>query len=216
WRAQASRYHCACSRAVVMVREGEASQPSPMRAARSMDTRALAPIQYSTGSAGRGSTPAGSMTERPREGGAPPPRRRLTMSERAREQALDDVEGLLEGGRPLLEIGAHGEELRLAVALAALEDETAARDGGERADLLGDQHGIPEREEEEATRGAVRPFRKHAAEHRHILIVRSRRGVMIAHEERVQARAGGGRRALDHPSRALARVRHGMTARQGD
>src|SRR5215470_8316731 len=102
----------------------------------------------------------------------------------AREQALDDVEGLREGGRPLLEIGAHGEELRLAIAKAALEDEAAARDGGERADLLGDQDGIPEGEEEQATRGAVRPFREHAAEHRHVLVVRSGRGVMIAYEER--------------------------------
>src|SRR5215472_17231396 len=126
WRAQASRYHCACSRAVIMVREGEASQPSPMRAARSMDTRARPdPILYGLGGA----------RHHPRvlDDEAPLGGHRL-----AREQALDDVEGLLEGGRPLLEIGTHGKELRLAIAQAALEDETAARDGGERTDLLGD------------------------------------------------------------------------------
>src|SRR6266568_8001753 len=65
--AQPSRYQPICSRAFSKVSPGEASQPSAMRAARSMAGRALAPIQYSTGWTGRRATCAFSTTKRPCE-----------------------------------------------------------------------------------------------------------------------------------------------------
>src|SRR2546427_7579536 len=100
-----------------MVRPGAASQPSPRRAVRSIAGRALAPIQYSTLSAGRGETRASRKTKRPEE---------LTVSPRSRRCTIESDSSKADGryftGR------AHRRELRLVVAEAALDDETAARD----------------------------------------------------------------------------------------
>ena len=134
----------------------------------------------------------------------------------AGEEALHEAEGLFEGRRALLDVGAHGEELRLAIAQTALEDEAAARDGGQGADLLGDEHGVPQGQEKEAARGLVVPLREQPAHHRHVLVVHARRGVMIAHEEGIEADALRGCRALDHPARAFARVRDVVAARERD
>ena len=72
----------------------------------------------------------------------------------AREQAPHGVEPLLERRRPVLQVGAHGVELLGAVTDAALEDEASLGDGRERADLLGDEHGLPERQENRHPAGA--------------------------------------------------------------
>ena len=100
------------------------------------------------------------------------------------------------------------------VAEPALEDEAPAHEGGQRADLLGDQHRIPERQQEEAARRLVAPLREQAAQHRHVLVVLARRGVVIADEERVEVGPAGRRRALDHEARARARVLHHVATRQ--
>ena len=52
-----------------------------------------------------------------------------------------------------------------------------------------------------APNGSIAPLREAAPQDRHVLVVRARRGVMIADEERIEARAARGRRALDHVSR---------------
>src|SRR5207245_7500713 len=134
----------------------------------------------------------------------------------AGEETLHEVEGLFEGRRTLLDVGAHGEELRLAIAQTALEDEAAARDGGQGADLLGDEHGVPQGQEKEAARGLVVPLREQPAHHGHVLVVNARRRVVIAHEERVEAGALRGGRALDHPARALVRILDSVAARERD
>ena len=72
----------------------------------------------------------------------------------------------------MLQVGAHRVELLRAVADTALQDEAALGDRRKRADLLGDEHGLPERQEEEASRGRVAPLGEQAAEHGHVLVVR--------------------------------------------
>ena len=113
---------------------------------------AEAPIQYSTVSAGRSATTAFSKAKR-----RPP----LTVSPRSRR--CDDPEGLLEGRGPLLDLGPHGRELRLAVAQPALDDEAPAGDGGQGAHLLGEQDGIPHGQQERGSRPAGRPTRRAGA-----------------------------------------------------
>jgi hypothetical protein len=134
----------------------------------------------------------------------------------AREQATHGVEPLLERRRPVLQVGAHGVELLGAVTDAALEDEASLGDGRERADLLGDEHGLPERQEEQTPRGGVAPLGEQPAEHRHVLVVRGARRVMVAQEQRVEAGPPRRRGPLDHHARAPPRVRCRVGARQRD
>jgi len=134
----------------------------------------------------------------------------------AGEQTPDDAERLLERRRPLLDVGAHGQELRLVVAQAGLHDEAAARDGGERADLLGDQHRVPQRKQEQAPGGLVAPLRQQTAHDRDVLVVRPRCRVVIADEERIEPGTLRGGRALDQEARGLARVANLVGAGQRD
>jgi hypothetical protein len=66
---------------------------------------------------------------------------------------------------------AHRGELHLVVTEPALEDEAASRDRGERAHLLGDEHGIPQGQEEEAARRRVAPLGEEPPEDRDVLVV---------------------------------------------
>src|SRR5262249_30026610 len=129
-------------------------------------------------------------------------------------EALDDRQRLLEGRRTVLEPRAHRRELRLVVAEAALDDEAAAGDRREGADLLGDEDRIPQRQEEQAAGGGVAPLGQQAAEDRNVLVIGRRRRVMVADEERIEARLARGVGALDHPAGAVARILHGVIARQ--
>src|SRR6059036_461634 len=99
--AQPSRYQATCSRALSNVRPGMASQPSAMRAARSMDTRA-------------GADPVLDGLRRPRRDARVfDDEASLRRHGLAGEQALHEAEGFLEGRGALFDVGAHGEELRL-------------------------------------------------------------------------------------------------------
>ena len=75
------------------------------------------------------------------------------------------------------------------------------------ADLLGEQHRVPERQQEERAGGLVTPLGEQAADDRDVLVVDARRGgVVVADEERVEPRAVRRSRPLDHPARAGPRL----------
>src|SRR5438105_8647070 len=183
---------------------GEASHASPRRAARSIAGGAVAPIQTSTGSAGLSATREESNEKMPDA---------VTVSPANRRRSADN-DSSNAGTR--LERGAHRAELRVVLAEPALEDEAPAHDRGQRADLLGDQHGIPERQQEEAPGRFVAPLREQTPEHRHVLVVLARRRVMVADEQRVEVGLPRGGRALDHDARALTRILDGVGAGERD
>src|SRR5262249_43067815 len=89
-------------------------------------------------------------------------------------------------------------------------------DGAERTYLLSHQHWIPERQQEEAACRRRAPLGQQPSEDGHVLVVRSRRCVVIAHEERVQTGATGGGRPLDHPAGAQPGGGHVVAAGQRD
>ena len=73
------------------------------------------------------------------------------------------------------------------------------RHGGQGPDLLGHQHRVPQRDEEQAANRAVGPFRQHATEHGHVLHVPSRTGgVVVAKGQGVEAGPVGGLRLAEH------------------
>src|SRR5438445_10265559 len=170
-----------------------------------MAGRALAPIQYSTFSAGRSATLASRNEKRPDE---------LTVSPRSRRWTIE--KRFLEGRGPKFEARAHRRELRLVVAEAAREDEAAACDRREGPDLLGDEHGIPEGQQEQAAGRCLTPLGEEPPEDRDVLVVRARRRVVITDEQGVETGLARGSGPLDHPARALSRILHRMTARQRD
>ena len=100
----------------------------------------------------------------------------------APQQGLDDEDALLEPGGPLAQIGSHGPELAAAAAEAGLDDERAGRHGGQRPDLLGHQHRMPQGDEKQAADRAVRPFGQEATEHRHVLHIPGRTGGVVVAE----------------------------------
>src|SRR5262249_32345672 len=101
----------------------------------------------------------------------------------AAEQALDDPERFFERGGPLLDLGAHGGELRLPVAEPALNDEAALGDGRQGAHLLRHQYGVPERQQEEAAGRLIAPLREQTPGDWNVLVVGRRRRVVVAHEK---------------------------------
>ena len=109
----------------------------------------------------------------------------------------------------------HAERVELlgAAAERALHDERPGRDRRERADLLGDEHRMPQRQQEQRAGRAGRPTRRAGGR------ASGRSG------SRAPARCGGRRRTgcraprpprprgpLDHPPRAVAHVRRRVAA----
>jgi LysR family pca operon transcriptional activator len=72
----------------------------------------------------------------------------------AKEMNFFEDEGLFV----TLEAQANWIELGPSGARCALHDESAAVDGGERADLFGDEHRVPQRQQEQAARRPVAPL----------------------------------------------------------
>ena len=127
----------------------------------------------------------------------------LTAAQRA-----DDVERGFESLRPFAQRRVEDAELLLAATDRALQDERAARDRRERADLFGDQHGMPQRQQEQRARGPLVPLREQPTEDRDVLVVGHRHVVVVADEQAVEPGVGRGPRPLDHPLRPDPRV-HG-------
>ena len=194
WAARRSRYRSICRRACSGVSAGAASQPSPRRAARSIAGGAAAPIQTSTGSAGRGATRARSKRPAP-----------VARDLFARPQPAQDRERLLEARRALLGIDAHRRELPIGGSDRALQDEAAAAEARQRAHLLGDEHRMPQRQQVERAERSIAPLGEQASHDRGVLVVGLRRRVMVADEERVEA-APARRRARDRSCAARPRA----------
>ncbi len=125
-----------------------------------------------------------------------------------RQQAPDNVERFLESRRTRPDVGAHRGEPGLAPAEPALHDEGALRDGGQCPDLLGHQHRVPQREQEQAPGRGLAPLREKPPEHRRVLIIGRGRHVLIADKQGIERRTAGCRGPLDHPARPLARILH--------
>jgi len=88
-----------------------------------------------------------------------------------RQQAPDNFKGFLESRRTRPDVGAHGGEPGLAPAEPALHDEGALSDGGQCPDLLGHQHRVPQREQEQTPGRGLAPLREQPAEHRRVLVI---------------------------------------------
>ena len=73
---------------------------------------------------------------------------------------------------------------------------------------------MPQRQQEQRTRGALVPLRKQATQDGDVLVIGNRNVVVVAHEEAVEASIGGGPRPFDHPSGADARVHRCIPAPQ--
>ena len=165
-----------------------------MRPARSSAAvEAPAPIHHSTGWWGRGLT-EGSPATTAGSTGSP--------ASSALTTATDS-----SSTRPrVLHRGAHGGELAVAAADAGLDDERRVGERRQRADVLGDEHRVPQRQQEQAPDRAVAPLGQQPAEHRRVLVVGRRHGVMVAERQRVQLRPLGGLGPLDHPAGTLAGI----------
>jgi hypothetical protein len=124
----------------------------------------------------------------------------------ARQQPSDDVERFLESRRTGPDVGAHRGEPVLAPAEAALHDEGPLRDGGQGPDLLGDQHRVPQWEQEQAPCRGRAPFCEKAAKDRGVLVVRRGGHVLIADKQGIEPGVAGRCGPLDHPARALTRI----------
>ena len=126
----------------------------------------------------------------------------------SREQPPNRVEAGLEARRTTAERHAQGPELVGTAADRGLHHEAPPGDRRQRADLLRQQHRVPERQQEERARGVVAPLREQAADNRDVLVVDARRGgVVVAHEQRVEPGAVRRSGPLDHPARARPRLR---------
>jgi hypothetical protein len=98
-----------------------------------------------------------------------------------------------------------------------LHDEGALCDGGQRPDLLGHQHRVPQREQEQAAGRGFAPLREQPSEHRRVLIIGRGRHVLIADKQGIERSTARRRGSLDHPARSLARIFHvRVIARQRD
>ena len=125
----------------------------------------------------------------------------------AGEEPAHRVETRFEARRPPAQRHAHGRELVGPAADRGLHDEAAAGDRRQGADLLGEQHRRPERQQEQRAGGPVTPLREQAADNRDVLVVDARRGrVVVADEQRGETGAVRRPRPLDHPARAGARL----------
>ena len=124
----------------------------------------------------------------------------------AGQQTPDDVESFLESRWPRPEVGAHRGEPVLAPAESALHDERAPSDGGERTDLLGHQHRVPQRQQEQAPGRRLPPFGEKPPEDRRVLIIGRGRHVLIADKQGIERGTAGRRGPFDHPARSLTRV----------
>ena len=93
-------------------------------------------------------------------------------------------------------------------AQPALHDEGTVRDGRQRPDLLGHQHRVPQRQQEQAPGRRLAPFREKPPEDRRVLIVGRGRHVLIADKQGIERGTAGRRGPLDHPARSLARIFH--------
>jgi hypothetical protein len=123
-----------------------------------------------------------------------------------RQQAPDNVEAFLESRRARPDVCAHRGEPGLAPAEPALHDEGTLSDGGQGPDLLGHQHRVPQREQEQAPGRGLAPLREQPPEHRRVLIIGRGRDVLIADKQGIERRTAGRRGSLDHPARSLARI----------
>jgi len=87
-----------------------------------------------------------------------------------------------------------------------LHDEGALSDGSQRPDLLGHQHRMPQREQEQAPGRCLAPLGEKSLEHRRVLVIGRGRHVLITDKQGIKRSAPGCRGSLDHPSRSLARI----------
>ena len=124
----------------------------------------------------------------------------------ARAETANDVERVLEAGDASVDVDVHGRELLGAAADGALHDEAPGRDGRQRADLLGDEHRVPQREQVERAGRPFVPLGQQPAEHRGVLVVGDGHAVVVADEERVEPCVACGPRPLDHPPRSGAPI----------
>jgi hypothetical protein len=130
----------------------------------------------------------------------------------APQQSLGYQDPLLEAGCPLTQVGSHGPKLAHAAAEAGLDDERSRRHGGESPDLLGQQHRMPQGDEEQTADRAVRPIREKATEHRHVLHVRGRTGgVVVTERQRIEAGPIGSPRLAEHGLCGPARLPPGSS-----
>ena len=86
-----------------------------------------------------------------------------------------------------------------------------------RSDLLGHQHRVPQREQEQAAGRGLAPLGEQPPQHRRVLIIGRGRHVLIADKQGIECRTVCRRGSLDHPARSLARICHvRVIARQRD
>ena len=124
----------------------------------------------------------------------------------AGEQTAHDVEALLEPRRCARSSVAHPAELLGPATDRGLQDEAAVGDRRQRAELLGEQHRVPQRQQEQDPARFVAPLREQPAEDRDVLVVRARAGgVVVADEQRCRARPRAPPRARSIIHRAPVR-----------
>ena len=142
--------------------------------------------------------------------------RRLGVDLLARAEPPHDVERRLEERRSRADRHAERVELLVAAADRALHDERSGRDRRERADLLGQQHRVPQRQQEQRARGPVVPLGEQAPHDRDVLVVGDGHVVVVADEQAVESGGARGPGPLDHPAGALANVHRWVRAAEGD
>jgi hypothetical protein len=89
-----------------------------------------------------------------------------------------------------------------------LHDEGALSDGGQCPDLLGHQHRVPQREQEQAAGRGFAPLREQPSKHRRVLKIGRGRHVLIADKQGIERSPARRRRSIDHPARSMARIFH--------
>jgi hypothetical protein len=72
--------------------------------------------------------------------------------------------------------------------------------------MLGDEHRVPQGEQEQGPERRVTPLGEEPAQQRGVLVVGDGRGVVIPDEQAVKTRVAGGDSALDDPAGADAHV----------
>ena len=196
----------ACARASSLCEAG-ARDPALRQSRRAVDGRRCAGADPDLDGLGR--------TQREARFGDPEPPRGTHRF--ARQEAPDNVERFLESRRTRPHVGAHRGEPVVTPAEPALHDEGALRDGRQRPDLLGHQHRVPQRQQEQAPGRRLAPFREKPPEDRRVLIIGRGRHVLIADKQGIERGTACRRGPLDHPARSLARIFHvRVIARQRD
>ncbi len=178
-------------RAVSKSMPGSASHASPRRAARSIATLADAPIHTSIGSGGNGAMRLLCRRQRPSTVttfAAPQRANRLNDSSNidGRSRMSTPMPLLWRSSPPMPHCMMKRPRLMHASVAVCSATSTGFHSGN--------RYNAPA--------GAIAPLREQAAEDRRVLVVRSRRHVMIADEQRLESGVARRARLLDHVPRA--------------